>query len=54
MPRPVGKHLFGDMAASGTEKVAVHGQNMPVKPCRIASTDGNPALDVFRQQDGGW
>jgi hypothetical protein len=23
------------------------------KPCRGVSTDGNLALDVFRQQDGG-
>jgi hypothetical protein len=50
----VAKQLFGDMAASTPEKVAVQGQNMRAKPCRIASIDGNPALDVFRQQDGGW
>ena len=46
----VGKQLFADMAASATEKVATQGKDMSVKPCRIASTDGNPALDVFRQQ----
>ena len=50
----VAKHWFGDMATSATETVALQGQNMRVKPCRIASTDGKPALDVFRQQDGGW
>jgi hypothetical protein len=41
------------MAALEPEKVAVQAQNMRGKPCRMASTDGHPALDVFRQQDGG-
>jgi hypothetical protein len=50
----VAKQLFGDMAASTPEKVAVQAQNLSSKPCRIASTDGKPVLDVFRQQDGGW
>ena len=50
----VAKQLFDDMATSATEKVAVKGQNMRAKPCRIISTDGKPTLDVFRQQDGGW
>jgi hypothetical protein len=50
----VAKQMFVDMAASTTKKMAAQGQNMHVKPCRIASTDGKPALDIFRQQDGGW
>jgi chaperonin GroEL (HSP60 family) len=50
----VAKQLFGDMAVLTMERVAAQGQNMHVKSFRIASIDGIPALDVFRQQDGDW
>ena len=51
---PLAETCLTDSSLSLTLTLSISAVRTHAKPCRIASIDGNPALDVFRQQSGGW